>query len=89
MSDYKFKMFDHSPPTAKEWYESHPECLDHLYDDSNSGMVNFIETSSIHRLLAGGPVTNVWATLFFLYAGLTVWINVFPEWSPSWMLGGF
>lgn len=41
------------------------------------------------EIIDGPPISNVWATAFFVYVALAFWINIFPEWTPAWMLGVF
>ena len=31
---------------------------------------------------------NIPALIFAMYVALTIWINIFPEWSTNWMLNG-
>lgn len=82
----EFKMFDHSPVPLEEWDKREQENGRDLCEMND---MDFIESVGVHRYLNGGPVTNVWATLFFAYVALAFWINLFPEWTPAWMFGIF
>lgn len=85
MSDYKFKMFEAKCPTGAEWW-AHLESQG--IDPAKMSDMDFAESFGSHRRLAGDPVVNVWATIFFAYVALTIWINVFPEWTWDFVKNG-
>jgi len=42
-----------------------------------------------HKIINGPPIANYWSVAILIYAGLTIFINVFPELSPDWLVYGF
>lgn len=76
----------------KNWY---PDCTEWSLHLINTGKGPFsmslfdqVESYVLHRRLAGDPVVNVKATMFFLYVFLTFWINLFSEWSWDFLKYG-